>query len=53
MAGGGDPVSGVELLSFPQTRAGRWFEALITVFQEAGKNQKNKTLSVGWSYSTV
>lgn len=46
MAGGGDPVSGVELLSFPLTRAGCRFEALIAMFQKAGENQKNKTFSV-------
>lgn len=58
MAGGGDPVSGVELLSFPQTRAGCRFEALVAVFQQAGENRKDKAFSVFLrlrreSYSTV
>lgn len=45
MAGRGDPVSGVELLPFPKTRAGRRLEALVTVFQQAGGNGENKTFS--------
>lgn len=48
MAGGGDPVSGIELLSFPQTRAGCRFEALVSVFQQAGVNHEDKTFSVSY-----
>lgn len=48
MARGGDPVSGIELLSFPQTRAGCRFEALVSVFQQAGVNHEDKTFSVSY-----
>lgn len=36
VAGGGDSVAGVVLLSFPQTGAGCRFKALISMFQQAG-----------------
>ena len=36
MAGGGDSVAWVILLSLPQTGAGCRFETLVSMFQEAG-----------------
>lgn len=40
MAGGGDSVAGVILLSFPQTGAGCRFKALVSVFQQAGSKRR-------------
>lgn len=37
MAGGGDSVARVILLSFPQTGTGRRYEALVSMFQQAGR----------------
>lgn len=39
MAGGGDSVAGVILLSFPQTGTGCRFEALVSVLQQAGSKK--------------
>lgn len=39
MAGGGDSVAGVILLSFPQTGTGCRFEALLSVLQQAGSKK--------------
>lgn len=40
MAGGGDSVAGVILLSLPQAGTGRRFEALVSVFQQAGSKRR-------------
>lgn len=40
MAGGGDSVAGVILLSFPKTGAGCRFKALVSMFQQAGGKHK-------------
>lgn len=39
VAGGGDSVAGVILLSFPQAGTGCRFEALVSVFQQAGSKK--------------
>lgn len=40
MAGGGDSVAGVILLSFPQTGTGCGFKALISMLQQAGGKRR-------------
>lgn len=43
MAGGRDSVAGVILLSFPQTGAGCWFKALVSMFQQTGSKREDKS----------
>lgn len=40
MAGGGDSVAGVILLSFPQTGTGCRFKALVSMLQQAGGKRR-------------